>query len=274
MTKQYGCLLPVRAGAILATFGIGAVISKPLLGWTRDLIGPRAGKILPVACLLCFSVLLLLFGKCSTEAGFSPDCAYSWGCGLWLYAAVVCPADGSIGDQGRGRRFRIHECSVAAWRYACPARRWRGLWQRALPLGWLIDTLAVGPFCAAIVLCFLRPVHETSQMECSQLPRSSTSQVARRLRHPCGRVIVRDLPRRGRLKNRIEIVFHALHHRRPRFLRIASNVRRQHHVIERRQCRWRSPARSRKHQGPRPRCAYSPDDQSKHLDRPPSHAKH
>ena len=35
MTRQYG-ISPVVAGSIIASFGIGAVIAKPTLGWISD----------------------------------------------------------------------------------------------------------------------------------------------------------------------------------------------------------------------------------------------
>lgn len=43
MTKEYG-ISPVRAGTILAVFGVGAVISRPLLGLVRDFLGTAQPK--------------------------------------------------------------------------------------------------------------------------------------------------------------------------------------------------------------------------------------
>lgn len=68
MTKQYG-ISPVEAGSIIATFGIGAVIAKPTLGWISDLPGVSR-KLISILCLLIFSAMLIVFGYCSTGKQF------------------------------------------------------------------------------------------------------------------------------------------------------------------------------------------------------------
>lgn len=68
MTRQYG-IAPVVAGSIIASFGIGAVIAKPTLGWISDLPGVSR-KLMSILCLLAFMVTLLVFGNCSTTAQF------------------------------------------------------------------------------------------------------------------------------------------------------------------------------------------------------------
>jgi sugar phosphate permease len=68
MTRQYG-ISPVVAGSIIASFGIGAVIAKPTLGWISDLPGVSR-RLISILCLLAFTVMLLVFGACSTTAQF------------------------------------------------------------------------------------------------------------------------------------------------------------------------------------------------------------
>lgn len=68
MTKQYG-ISPVEAGSIIAAFGIGAVIAKPLLGWISDLPGVSR-KLVSILCLLIFAAMLVVFGHCSTASQF------------------------------------------------------------------------------------------------------------------------------------------------------------------------------------------------------------
>ncbi len=68
MTKQYG-ISPVTAGSIAATFGIGAVCAKPLLGWLSDLHG-HARKRISILCLAAFAVMLMVFGQSSTVTQF------------------------------------------------------------------------------------------------------------------------------------------------------------------------------------------------------------
>jgi nitrate/nitrite transporter NarK len=68
MTRQYG-ISPVVAGSIIASFGIGAVIAKPTLGWISDLPG-ISRRLMSVLCLLAFAVTLVIFGMCSTTTQF------------------------------------------------------------------------------------------------------------------------------------------------------------------------------------------------------------
>jgi predicted MFS family arabinose efflux permease len=68
MTKQYG-ISPVTAGSIVAIFGIGAVIAKPVLGWLSDLYR-GARKTISILCLAAFAVMLFVFGQCSTVTQF------------------------------------------------------------------------------------------------------------------------------------------------------------------------------------------------------------
>ncbi|SIT46493.1 Major facilitator superfamily [Paraburkholderia ribeironis] len=68
MTKQYG-ISPVVAGSIIASFGIGAVIAKPTLGWISDLPGVSR-RMMSILCLLAFAITLLIFGACSTTRQF------------------------------------------------------------------------------------------------------------------------------------------------------------------------------------------------------------
>lgn len=66
--KGHG-ISPVRAGMIMAMFGAGAVIAKPLIGLLSDWLGGRR-KILVHGCLASFTLLLLLFGTLQTETAF------------------------------------------------------------------------------------------------------------------------------------------------------------------------------------------------------------
>jgi sugar phosphate permease len=68
MTKAHG-ISPVTAGSIIATFGLTGAIGKPLLGWICDLFR-EFPKYISLACLICFSVALILFGHCSTLTQF------------------------------------------------------------------------------------------------------------------------------------------------------------------------------------------------------------
>ena len=60
---------PVEAGSIMAVFGLGAMISKPLIGWVSDGIGGRR-KPLILLCFAGFVVMLLGFGFLSSPVMF------------------------------------------------------------------------------------------------------------------------------------------------------------------------------------------------------------
>lgn len=58
-----------QAGAIVASFGAGAVVAKLLIGILSDLAGGRR-KMLTISCLLTFIVGLLAFGALGTLSAF------------------------------------------------------------------------------------------------------------------------------------------------------------------------------------------------------------
>jgi sugar phosphate permease len=68
MVKGYG-MQPGRVAAIVATYGVGAAIAKPLIGWLSDWLG-GVRKPLALACLAAFALMLLLYGLCASEAAF------------------------------------------------------------------------------------------------------------------------------------------------------------------------------------------------------------
>jgi sugar phosphate permease len=59
----------VRAGYIVALFGIGAMLGKPLIGFVADWLGGHF-KALAIFCMGSYAVMLLLFGQLSTETAF------------------------------------------------------------------------------------------------------------------------------------------------------------------------------------------------------------
>jgi sugar phosphate permease len=65
MTKHFG-FTPMVAGSIATVFGIGAFVSKPLVGWLSD-IYPLRRRSIAVVGLLAFAALLVAVGFCSTE---------------------------------------------------------------------------------------------------------------------------------------------------------------------------------------------------------------
>jgi len=154
MTKQYG-LSPVTSGAILATFGIGAMISKPLLGWFRDFLGHGSGKYLPIVCLLCFSALLVVFGRCTTETMFylvAPILgAAAFGYTPLLYVLLTEASGTKAAGAASGFTNAVWQLGSVIAPMAVGA-----VYGSTHSFSLAIDTLAAGPLCGAIILCFLR----------------------------------------------------------------------------------------------------------------------
>jgi predicted MFS family arabinose efflux permease len=59
----------IEAGAVLMVFGVGAFVSKPVVGWLYDRWHAHARNI-AIAALLCFVALLIAFGKCASMTGY------------------------------------------------------------------------------------------------------------------------------------------------------------------------------------------------------------
>ncbi len=57
------------AGYVVALFGVGAIVAKPLIGLLSDLLGGRR-RALIIACLLFFVAMMLVFSQLSTLGAF------------------------------------------------------------------------------------------------------------------------------------------------------------------------------------------------------------
>lgn len=68
MTKQHG-ISPIVAGSIIALFGIGALVAKPILGWVSD-IPHVSRKFVSVTCFAAFAGVLVIYGQCSQTQQF------------------------------------------------------------------------------------------------------------------------------------------------------------------------------------------------------------
>lgn len=75
----------IEAGAVVSTFGIGAVISKPLVGLLSDWLGGRRKPLL-ILCFLGFFVMLLVYGNLSELGQFRIAAPF-----LGVFAFVYTP---------------------------------------------------------------------------------------------------------------------------------------------------------------------------------------
>ncbi|MBV9231642.1 MAG: MFS transporter [Chloroflexi bacterium] len=87
----------VQAGFIVALFGIGAIISKPLIGWLSDWLG-GARKVPIIIILASFVVMLLIFGSLSSVTAFEIAAPF-----LGITAFVYSPLMNTMVPEVAGR---------------------------------------------------------------------------------------------------------------------------------------------------------------------------
>ncbi len=68
MVRGHGVSV-VDAGLVVASFGVGAIVAKPVIGFISDRLGGRR-KLPALVCLVLFVATLLLFGQMTTLGGF------------------------------------------------------------------------------------------------------------------------------------------------------------------------------------------------------------
>jgi sugar phosphate permease len=90
-------LSAVQAGAIVSLFGIGAVISKPLVGLLSDGLGGNRKKPLTIACFLGLAVALTLFGQLESASAFRLAAPF-----LGVFAFVYTPLMAALVGEAAG----------------------------------------------------------------------------------------------------------------------------------------------------------------------------
>ena len=149
MVRGHGISV-VGAGLVVASFGLGGVVGKPLIGLISDLIGGRR-KLIAVLCLAIFAVSLLVFGSLETAAQFRLVAPV-----LGAAAFVYTPMLGIMVAETAGPPLAGSALGItnATWQ----------LGSTVAPLGvglvygatgsfsWAFVTLAAGPALAVIVL--------------------------------------------------------------------------------------------------------------------------
>ena len=152
MTRQYG-ISPVTAGSIAATFGIGAVIAKPLLGWLSDMHS-HSRKRISILCLSAFAVMLIVFGQCSTVTQFYLLAPLLGAVGFGYTPVLMAQVSDASGRNSAGAGAGL---TNAIWQ--------SGSAMSPLMVGYFYGqthsfstallTLAVGPVVAVAALCLL-----------------------------------------------------------------------------------------------------------------------
>ncbi|WP_196488903.1 MFS transporter [Burkholderia diffusa] len=155
MIKRYGITVG-NAGYVMALAGIGAVVSKPLIGLVSDWIGGRC-KALIIGSFVVFSALLLVFGGLERDAQFywvAPFigvAAFAWSP---LIAIMVARAAGSsLAGSATGITNGFWQLGNVIVPLVVGA-----VFQSTHSFSAAFVTLAAGPLLAALCMRFTREV--------------------------------------------------------------------------------------------------------------------
>lgn len=86
MIKAHG-MSAADAGLVSVAFAVGAVVTKPLIGWLSDTIGGRH-KLLITICIGSLAVLMMLFGQAQTKTQFLIIAPFL-GCAAFNYSPLM-----------------------------------------------------------------------------------------------------------------------------------------------------------------------------------------
>jgi sugar phosphate permease len=155
MVKGHG-FTTATAGSITVLFGLGAIVSKPLIGLLSDGLGGRR-KVLVMACFVAFTLLLLLFGSLHDEQSFRLV-APLLGVAAFAYSPLTAAMVAEIA--GRGVTGSATGATNAFWQLGSVVVPLvvGAVFQSSHSFMAAFVTLALGPLCAAIGLIFVREV--------------------------------------------------------------------------------------------------------------------
>jgi len=153
MVKGYHIPL-VRAGLVVALFGIGAMVGKPLMGFVADRLAGHY-KPLSIFCVASFAVMLLLFGRLSTEIMFlliAPLVGITCQWAVPVMATLITE-EATVGLTGTatGLTNAVWQLSGAAVPLAVG-----GIFQATRSFDAAFGVLAAGPVFGVLMLLFVR----------------------------------------------------------------------------------------------------------------------
>ena len=147
-------LSPVRAGFIVAVFGVGAIVGKPLIGLISDWLGGTY-KRLSIGCFVSFAVMLLIFGRMDTETGFLIAAPFL-GITAFLYTPLM--AAGVTQQAGVGLAGSATGLTSALWQLGSTIVPITVgvVFQSTRSFNAAFMVLAAGPALAALSMFFVR----------------------------------------------------------------------------------------------------------------------
>jgi len=160
LTKGRGLSIE-KAGAIVALFGVGAVVAKPLVGLISDWLG-GIRRVPILICLAGFVIMLLVFGALRTDTAFMVTAPL-----LGVFAFVYGPLMAAFIAEVAGRQLAGSATGLS-----------NSLWQLGSAIVPLVVgavyhasnsfsaafiTLAVGPLLGTIAMLFVREPRRTER---------------------------------------------------------------------------------------------------------------
>jgi sugar phosphate permease len=174
MTK--GCGISVLdAGSVVAVFGIGAVIAKPILGWLSDLI-PSKRRLVSIGCFIVFIILLSIFGQLSTLTVFYIIAPFIGAAAYGFMPVLMAQVSDAGGKKHAGTAAGL---TNAIWQLGGSASPIvvGFFYAKTTSFAIALATLAVGPLFGMIALFFLSSVivRETHAEEAAEKEAAKSS---------------------------------------------------------------------------------------------------
>lgn len=170
MVREYQ-IQPVQAGAVVLSFGIGAIIAKPLVGWLSDKWGGKRKPLL-ISIFIGFFIMLLIFGHLSTLTMFKFT-APILGVVAFAYTPLLAALVGET--VGLARTGAATGVTNAIWQLgSLIAPSVVGLvYQASVSFSAAFLTLAIGPFFAVLAMLKVKEVvqapNNTKQMASTEI---------------------------------------------------------------------------------------------------------
>ncbi|WP_434668176.1 MFS transporter [Paraburkholderia sp. A3BS-1L] len=153
LTVAHG-LSPIVAGSILMWFGVGAFASKPLFGWLYDAASGYA-KLVAVADLVIFVVLLAVFGNCSSNTGYFLLAPFLGAAAYGYTPLLIGLYTQASGPRLAGAAAGFVNTVWSVGSFASPIIAGY-VFAHGRSLDMTIASIAAGPLVGALVLCFVR----------------------------------------------------------------------------------------------------------------------
>lgn len=153
LTKSLG-ITPVIAGSVMASFGVGAALAKPGIGWFSDLVGGRR-KVISIVALGLFAATLILFGQETSLAHLyvlAPLLGvFSYGYLPLLMAELTEASGPALAGAAAGWSNAVWQLGSALSPIVIGQ-----VFSRTHSLSAAVLTLAMGPALAIVALAFIK----------------------------------------------------------------------------------------------------------------------